>query len=152
MPNAYFLNGVSVSLYEAKYAWQTSATYRNAKLRARIWPNAHGRKPDATARQHLAEAGIVIARVPGPRRKATAPAKPCSARTASSAKTQRLLDLLEDGPGLTGELAVELGISPSWASSRLHDLAEQGKVEKVPFLGPNLCTTALWCLKAGAHE
>lgn len=152
MPNAYFLNGVSVSLYEAKYAWQTSDTYRNARLRARIWPNAHGPKPDPAARQHLAEAGITIARVPGPRRKTTAPPKPSRAQAPSPAKTQRLLDLLEDGPGLTGELAVELGISPSWASSRLHDLAEQGKVEKLPFLGPNLCTTVLWCLKAGTHE
>jgi predicted Rossmann fold nucleotide-binding protein DprA/Smf involved in DNA uptake len=100
----------------------------------------------------LAEAGITIARVPGPRRKSTALPKPKRAQAVSLAKTQRLLDLLEDGPGLTGELAVELGISPSWASNQLNDLAEQGKVEKVPFLGLNLCPTVLWCLKADAHE
>lgn len=56
----YFINGVEVSNEEAYFAWKRSATYRMAKFKDSIWPNAHASDRDGAAREHLAEAGVRI--------------------------------------------------------------------------------------------
>ncbi len=56
----YFVHGLAVSEQEALLAWKFSQTYRQAKFKDAIWPNAHGADPDGAAAAHMAEAGIRI--------------------------------------------------------------------------------------------
>lgn len=63
-------------------------------------------------------------------------------------KAASLLKLLEEGPGLTAELAAELAISSHNASTHLHNLAKSGKVQKAAFPQGADRPAVLWHLKA----
>ena len=44
--------------------------------------------------------------------------------------TDRLLSLLKDGPGTSGELAIELDVSPRSCSANLHRLWSEGRIDR----------------------
>lgn len=64
----------------------------------------------------------------------------------------RILQLLQDGPGLAGELAAELQLPSNRVSSYLHQLAKTGRVRRAPFHGPDERPSVLWSLQAVSHE
>ncbi|WP_049419524.1 helix-turn-helix domain-containing protein [Stenotrophomonas muris] len=64
----------------------------------------------------------------------------------------RILQLLQEGPGLAGELAAELQLPSNRVSSYLHQLAKTGRVRRAPFHGPDERPSVLWSLQAVSHE
>ncbi|EZP43201.1 hypothetical protein BW38_03548 [Stenotrophomonas sp. RIT309] len=75
--------------------------------------------------------------------------------TADGTST-RILQLLQEGPGLAGELAAELAaelqLPSNRVSSYLHQLAKTGRVQRAPFHGPDERPSVLWSLQAVPHE
>ncbi len=71
--------------------------------------------------------------------------------TADGTST-RILQLLQEGPGLAGELAAELQLPSNRVSSHLHQLAKTGRVQRAPFHGPDERPSVLWSLQAVPHE
>ncbi|HGM5141219.1 TPA: hypothetical protein ACKPYR_000327 [Stenotrophomonas maltophilia] len=66
--------------------------------------------------------------------------------------TTRILQLLQEGPGLASELTVELQLPSNRVSSYLHQLAKTGRVSRAPFQGPDKRLSVLWSLQAVPHE
>ena len=70
-------------------------------------------------------------------------------------KSARCLAVLAEGPALTGEVAIETGLSPHLASTHLHNLLKRGKVIKRPFHQPTEAGSgqhhlvSLWSLTEG---
>ncbi len=66
---------------------------------------------------------------------------------AANGTSIRILELLQEGPCLAGELAAELHLPSNRVSSYLHQLAKTGRVQRAPFYGPDERPSVLWSLQ-----
>ena len=58
----YYVNDVEVERQDALWAWVRSRTYRMAKFKDAIWPNAEKGSMSPDVVNHLREAGVRIER------------------------------------------------------------------------------------------
>jgi predicted ArsR family transcriptional regulator len=56
--------------------------------------------------------------------------------TITGCTSTRILQLLQEGPALAGELAAELQLPSNRVSSYLHQLAKTGRVRRAPSTAP----------------
>ncbi|HGM5498883.1 TPA: hypothetical protein ACKPW8_004440 [Stenotrophomonas maltophilia] len=72
--------------------------------------------------------------------------------TITGCTSTRILQLLQEGSVLVGELAAELQPPSNRVSSYLHQLAKTGSVRRAPFHGPDERPSALWSLQVVSNE